>query len=34
VRKNDFPIRLVQLQEITFLKTIREKLAWGSDIRN
>jgi NAD+ kinase len=34
VRKNDFPIRLVQLQDITFLHTIREKLAWGSDIRN
>jgi NAD+ kinase len=34
VRKNDFPIRLVLLQDITFLHTIREKLAWGTDIRN
>jgi NAD+ kinase len=34
VRKNDFPIRLVVLQDITFLNTIREKLAWGTDIRN
>jgi len=34
VRKNEFPVRLVQLQDITFLNTIREKLAWGSDIRN
>jgi NAD+ kinase len=34
VRKNDFPIKLVQLQDNTFLKTIREKLAWGADIRN
>lgn len=34
VRRNDFPIRLVQLQDITFLKTIREKLGWGEDVRN
>lgn len=34
VRKNDYPIRLVVLQDITFLNTIREKLAWGTDIRN
>lgn len=34
VRKNDFPIRLVQLQDITFLNTIREKLGWGEDVRN
>jgi NAD+ kinase len=34
VRKNSFNIRLVQLQDETFLKTIRAKLAWGSDIRN
>ena len=34
VRKNDFPIRLVQLQDSTFLNTIREKLGWGEDIRN
>ncbi|MBK7939007.1 MAG: NAD kinase [Lewinellaceae bacterium] len=34
VRKNDFPIRLIQLQDITFLTTIREKLGWGEDIRN
>jgi NAD+ kinase len=34
VRKNDFPIRLVQLQDITFLNTLRDKLAWGADIRN
>lgn len=34
VRKNDFPIRLVQLQDVTFLNTIRQKLAWGADIRN
>jgi NAD+ kinase len=34
VRKNDFPIRLVQLEDVTFLHTIREKLAWGRDIRN
>ncbi len=34
VRKNNFNIRLVQLQNETFLKTIREKLAWGADVRN
>jgi len=34
VRKNDFPIRVVQLQDITFLHTIRQKLGWGEDIRN
>lgn len=34
VRKNDFTIRLVQLVDITFLNTIREKLGWGEDIRN
>lgn len=34
VRKNDFNVKLVQLQDETFLKTIREKLAWGKDIRN
>ena len=34
VRKNDFTVKLVQLPDETFLKTIREKLAWGQDIRN
>lgn len=34
VRKNDFPIRVVQLQDVTFLNTIREKLGWGEDVRN
>jgi NAD+ kinase len=34
VRKNSFNVRLVQLQDETFLKTIRTKLAWGTDIRN
>lgn len=34
VRKNDFCIRLVQLQDTTFLSTIRAKLGWGEDIRN
>jgi NAD+ kinase len=34
VRKNDFPIKLVQLQDVTFLNTIREKLGWGEDVRN
>jgi NAD+ kinase len=34
VRKNDFPIKVVQLQDVTFLNTIREKLGWGGDVRN
>jgi NAD+ kinase len=34
VRKNAFNANLVVLQDETFFKTIRGKLAWGSDIRN
>ncbi len=34
VRKNDFSVRLVQLEGNSFLRTIREKLAWGADVRN
>ncbi|MCB0586457.1 MAG: NAD kinase [Phaeodactylibacter sp.] len=34
VRKNDFPIRLLQLQDVGFMETIRSKLAWGIDTRN
>ena len=34
VRKCDFTIKLVQLQNFTFLETIREKLTWGQDSRN
>ncbi len=34
VRKNDYPIRLILLENHSFLKTIREKLMWGSDFRN
>ncbi|MCB9314542.1 MAG: NAD kinase [Lewinellaceae bacterium] len=34
VRRNDFSIKLVQLQDTSFLQTLREKLTWGSDLRN
>jgi NAD+ kinase len=34
VRKNDFTTKLVQLQDTTFLNTIRAKLGWGEDVRN
>lgn len=34
IRRNDFPIRLIQLQDIGFLQTLRNKLAWGADKRN
>jgi NAD+ kinase len=34
VRKCNFPLRLVQLQDKTFVKTLRKKLSWGMDSRN
>jgi len=34
VRKCDFKIHLIRLSERDFMKTIREKLAWGKDVRN
>ena len=34
VRKSNFSLRLVQLQEQTFVKTLRKKLSWGMDQRN
>ena len=33
VRKCDFGIRLVQLEEMSFMKTMRNKLMWGHDTR-
>jgi len=34
VRKNDFKVKLVEIQDIGFLQTIRNKLTWGRDTRN
>jgi NAD+ kinase len=34
VRKNDFTIKLVLLEDVGFMDTIRNKLAWGMDTRN
>ena len=34
VRKNDFDFNLVRPYSENFLKTIREKLNWGLDVRN
>jgi NAD+ kinase len=34
IRKNDYPIKLISLENHSFLRTIREKLMWGSDMRN
>jgi NAD+ kinase len=34
VRKCDYPMRLVQLEDNDFMQTIRNKLAWGKDTRN
>jgi NAD+ kinase len=34
VRKCDYSMKLVQLNESSFMRTIRNKLAWGMDSRN
>ena len=34
VKKEDFSINLVRLNENSFLSTLREKLTWGFDKRN
>ncbi|MCS7037355.1 MAG: NAD kinase [Saprospiraceae bacterium] len=34
VRRNDFGVRLVQLEGTSFAQTLREKLTWGADMRN
>ncbi|NUQ23594.1 MAG: NAD kinase [Saprospiraceae bacterium] len=34
VRKNDYSIKLVRLNEEGFLQTLRDKLTWGIDSRN
>ncbi len=34
VRKNNFAIKLIRLQDIGFLETLRSKLSWGADRRN
>lgn len=34
VRRNDFTIKLIQLHDVGFMETIRNKLAWGIDTRN
>lgn len=34
VRKCDFTVKMVQLQNSTFLETLRSKLTWGQDSRN
>lgn len=34
LKKNSFAIRLVRLSGHTFLKTLRDKLMWGLDMRN
>ena len=34
IRKADFTVSLVRMQNSNFLSTIRQKLFWGTDIRN
>jgi NAD+ kinase len=34
VKKSDFKLKMVEINQQTFIKTLREKLLWGQDIRN
>ena len=34
IKKADFSIKLIELQDHNFLKTVRNKLFWGKDSRN
>ena len=34
IKKADFTIKLVQLNDDSFIKTLRKKLLWGEDKRN
>ncbi len=34
VRKNNFGVKLIKLEENTFMRTLNEKLTWGKDTRN
>ncbi len=34
IRKADFPLKVVNLEEVNFLYTLRHKLTWGNDVRN
>ena len=34
VKKAPFHLKMVQIKKQTFLKTLREKLLWGQDLRN
>jgi len=34
IQKSDFNLKMVQINQQTFIKTLREKLLWGQDTRN
>jgi len=34
IKKSDFNLKMVQINQQTFIKTLREKLLWGEDTRN
>ena len=34
LKKADFTLKMIQINEQTFIKTLREKLLWGEDTRN
>jgi NAD+ kinase len=34
VRRNGFPVRIVRLEDVGFMSTLRAKMSWGEDRRN
>ncbi len=34
IKKSDFNLKMVEIKQQTFIKTLREKLLWGEDTRN
>jgi len=34
IKKADFQLQMVELNDQSFLKTLRDKLLWGNDTRN
>jgi len=34
IKKSDFNLKMVEIKQQTFIKTLREKLLWGQDTRN
>ena len=34
IKKSNFNLKMVEINQQTFIKTLREKLLWGQDTRN